>query len=348
VDSAGFPLRPTFNPDGTAYTGGLRCFSVFGNVKADGSPFTSADCPGGVAATTGTPWDTFRPGMDSTGHIARVLSKMPIANYFATGDGLNTAGFQWVRGTSGQGGANAAAGVSDFVNRQQINIKIDQNFKKTRISGSWSYQADDSADFVASWPEGLNGETRRRPQVLTLTGTTTISATMLNEARFGLRYQSTGRFIAAESSNPSVNSEANSWFLNGGTNPNGTVYPVAFTPAGVGNGYVSIASQNSGDTTPLYDYADTFSWSHGRHALKFGAEYRRTGSNGYNSTGGSVIPNITGGASANLNSPLTTLGSFATQLPISCNCAYRIRKSPVFPERVRCQCVATLLDRRCQ
>ena len=26
-----------------------RCFSVFGNVKADGTPFTSADCPGGTA-----------------------------------------------------------------------------------------------------------------------------------------------------------------------------------------------------------------------------------------------------------------------------------------------------------
>ncbi len=68
--------------------------------------------------------------MDSTGYIAKILSKMPIANYFGAGDGLNTAGFQWVRGTSGQGGANAAAGVSDFVNRQQINIKIDQNFDK--------------------------------------------------------------------------------------------------------------------------------------------------------------------------------------------------------------------------
>jgi len=318
VDYAGVPLRPTFNPDATAYTGGLRCFSVFGNVKADGSAFTSADCPSGIAATNATAWDTFRPTMDSTGNIAKILSKMPIANYFGAGDGLNTAGFQWVRGTSGQGGANAAAGVSDFVNRQQINIKIDQNFKKNRISGSWSYQADDSADFVASWPGGLNGETRRRPQVLTLTGTTTFSQTMLNEARFGLRYQSTGRFIAAESSDPSVKAEANEWFLNGGANPNGTVYPVAFTPAGVGNGYLSIASQSSGDTTPLYDYADTFSWSHGRHALKFGAEYRRTGSNGFNSTGGSVIPNITGGASTGLTSILASTGNtgiFATQLP---------------------------------
>ena len=30
-------------------TPGITCFSVFGNVKADGTPFTAADCPGGVS-----------------------------------------------------------------------------------------------------------------------------------------------------------------------------------------------------------------------------------------------------------------------------------------------------------
>ena len=319
VDYAGNPVKPTLNPNNTPYTGVLRCFSVFGGVKTDGSPFTAADCPGGTAVTNTTPWDSFRPAPDSTGYIAKILGKMPHANYFGAGDGLNTAGFRWVRGTSGQGGANAAAGVSDFVNRKQINLKIDEHFNTNhRISGSWSYQADDSADFIAAWPGGLNGQTRRRPQVFTLTGTSTLSSTMLNEARFGLRYQSTGRFIATESSDSSVAEEAKQWFLDGGKNAsNGTVYPVAFNPAGVGNGFIAITNQNSGDTTPLYDYADTLSWSMGRHSFKFGGEYRRAGSNGYNSTGGSVIPNITGGASTGLASILAntgTTGIFATQL----------------------------------
>jgi len=63
---------------------------------------------------------------------------MPIANYFVPGDGLNTAGFQWYV-EHPPGGANAAAGVSDFVNRQQINIKS-RELSETCISGSWSYQ----------------------------------------------------------------------------------------------------------------------------------------------------------------------------------------------------------------
>jgi len=315
VDYAGNPVRPILNPDNTPYNGVLRCFSVFGNIKFDGAPFTAADCPGGTAVTNSTAWDSFRPSPDATGYIAKILNKMPHANWFGAGDGLNTAGFRWVRGTSGQGGANAAAGVSDFVNRKQLNIKIDHNFTSNhRLSGSWSYQHDDSADFIAAWPGGLNGETRRRPQVLTLTGTSTLSPTMLNEARFGLRYQKTGRFIATESS---VASEAQEWFLQGGANANGTVYPVAFNPAGIANGFISITSQSSGDTTPLYDYADTLSWSTGRHSFKVGVDYRRASSTGYNSGNGSTLPNITGGASTGLASILANTGStgiFVNQL----------------------------------
>jgi hypothetical protein len=126
---------------------------VFGNVKADGSPFTEADCPGGTASFNGSsPWDTFRTTMDSTGYIRKILAAMPKANYFGNGDGLNTAGFQWVRAAKGQGGATAAAGVSPFVDRKEIDVRIDHNFNsRHRISGNWSYERDDSEDF---WPLG--------------------------------------------------------------------------------------------------------------------------------------------------------------------------------------------------
>jgi beta-lactamase regulating signal transducer with metallopeptidase domain len=41
------PQQPSADPTNS----GLRCFSVFGNVKVDGTPFTAADCPGGTAIT---------------------------------------------------------------------------------------------------------------------------------------------------------------------------------------------------------------------------------------------------------------------------------------------------------
>jgi hypothetical protein len=52
VDINGNPVTPAFDPGGGPYTGGLKCLSVFGDVKADGTPFTSADCVFG--STVGT------------------------------------------------------------------------------------------------------------------------------------------------------------------------------------------------------------------------------------------------------------------------------------------------------
>ncbi len=319
VDFSGNPRKPDFNSaldssgNTVSYNGRLMCFSVFGNIKADGSPFTQADCgsPLAFAVTNPTGWDPLRPLPDSTQYIAKVLGAMPHANNFASGDGLNTAGYQYVRGTKGQGGGNAAVGVSPLVNRKQINLKIDQNFNAShKISVGYTYQRDDSADFVAAWPGGINGATQRRPQVLTATATSTLSASMLNEARFGIRREVTGEYLARESTDASIRDAANSWYLTGGTNAeSGKAYPVAFTPAGVGNGIISIGSQGLGNITPLYNYADTFSWSHGKHAMKVGGELRFTGSNGYNgifSGAGATMPTVAGGASTGLASVLAS------------------------------------------
>ncbi len=84
VDFLGNPVAPAFNTNGTPYTGNLRCFSMFGNIKADGSPFTSADCPGGIAVlpNNGIAGIPQRPKSDTTGYVQRILSLMPKANHF--------------------------------------------------------------------------------------------------------------------------------------------------------------------------------------------------------------------------------------------------------------------------
>ena len=66
--------------------------------------------------------------------------------------------------------------------------------------------------------------------------------------------------------------------------------------------------QYNGNKSYLFNYADTLSWTLGRHSFKFGGEYRVTESNGYNNSpagGGAIIlyPRVTGGA-GNQNSPL--------------------------------------------
>src|SRR5262249_46418642 len=85
---------PTVNVDGTARrppaaTDALQEISLFGK-------------------------DPNRSALDSTGAVAAMLKLMPLPNDFRTGDGLNTAGYTWLR----DGGES----------RDQYNIKIDHTF----------------------------------------------------------------------------------------------------------------------------------------------------------------------------------------------------------------------------
>jgi hypothetical protein len=69
--------------------------------------------------------------------------------------------------------------------------------------------------------------------------------------------------------------------LSGGSSfsGNGSIYPILVSPAAGGlnfdNGlmFTAGATENQFDN-PLYNIADTISWTHGKHAFKFGADLR--------------------------------------------------------------------------
>jgi hypothetical protein len=327
IDATGAPLAPLFNPDGSAYTGGLQCFSVFGNKKVDGSPFTAADCPGGTALLptgSATSWDALRPSFDTSGYIQKILSNMPHANFFSPSpagtvvDGLNLAQYQFVRGKGGATGAGAQNGTNPMNSaRKQINLKVDQTFNaKNRLSVGWSYEHDDNTDNVANWPGGFNGLSTRRPQVLTVNFTSTLTPTMVNEARYGITYGSQTLTPPWLLNDPTVKAGAEAFLLQGGTNAaTGAPYPTLITPGAgnyaFGNNMINTASTYSGSSSPLFNYADTLSWTHGHHAFKFGGELRLTRSNGFS---GAIYPTVTGGAGGN-NSPIAnSLTGIATGL----------------------------------
>jgi Carboxypeptidase regulatory-like domain len=337
VNDAGLPVAPTRNPDGSAYTGSLRCFSVFGNMRLDGQgglvPFTNADCTFGsvvgqavLGPSGGGIWDPVRATFDSTGFIRKVLSNMPQANYFGGGDGLNTAQHRWLQGLKGSNEGNAARGGDSLVSRKQINLKIDQNLSQHRINGSWSMQLDNSEDLLSSWPGGLHGAIQRRPNVFTVNVTSTLSSDLLNEARFGLNRNTTDRAPAWLHPSPSIRQEAQDLItVPGGVNPlTGERYTVVVNPglgagvSSIGNGFMSvgtfvIGSSLVGNVTPLYNVADTVSWTRGRHAFKFGADVRIASSRGWNQP---PFPIVTLGNSAtNTVSPFGTLTNFASELP---------------------------------
>ena len=340
VDFNGNPVTPAFNPGGGAYTGGLKCFSVFGNIKADGSAFTAADCPSGTALI-GTAWDTNRPTMDSTGYIAKILKEMPVANNFAvaannigTGDGLNTAAYRYVLGRQGNQGAAVTTGTDLNTNRWQFNLKVDHNFSaREKVSGGWTIERNKTASDVPNWPNEIPYTTKRFPQVFTLNFTSTLSASLLNEARVGIRYENAGIDAPWEKTYPdtATQARAKTFMLNiSGTNfatgsgaggyfgqspdcGTKTCFQTLVNPTSFGGNANGVMATNpgqyNGNKTPLFNYADTFSWTIGKHAFKFGGETNLTASTGYS--------NITAGGGIGLMYPILNGGAGSFPSPLA-------------------------------
>jgi hypothetical protein len=320
VDFSGNPIRPTTFPNGQPYTAQLTCISVFGRVKFDGTPVTAADCPGGNLIT-GT-WDSRRPVADPSGYIAKILTKMPEPNYFATGDGLNQVGYRFLRGRRGNQGANVTIGTDTNTDRKQINLKIDQNFNAShKLAANWTYERNETFSDVPNWPAGLPYITQRYPHVFTANMTSTLSPSLLNEGRFGLRYNNANVAAPHEAAfypNKAVLEEALSFTIPQGgynvtLNPGAGNYAFGGTVNGVFN---TNPGQYNGNISSLYNYADTISWTMGKHAFKFGGEYRHTVSDSYGNIGaggGIRIPfvRVNGGTDTSTTSELNTAASTA-------------------------------------
>jgi len=304
VDSSGNPLRPATNPNGTPYTGQLRYFSVFGPLL--NSP-ARPDCSDAIVEQK--PWDSFRTGIDPAGVSQKYLTVMPHANIFDGGDGLNTAIYQWVRSAHGNANLGTASGTSYEADNKQINIKIDHNFNaRHKVAVNYSHQWVDNEYIrnpTVQWPGGYSSPTIRRPRVLTANFTSTLTPNLLNEARFG--YRANWHYVWAPWEVPDLKQrEVPLSLLQQGSQG----YPIAYQPATIGstapdnfqvNGnYFSCMTDcaQQGNHTPLFNYADTMSWTKGKHAFKGGVDIRFQYSRGYE-TPTAPIPKASGGAGLN-------------------------------------------------
>ena len=274
----------------------------------------------------GAAWDGLRTRVDPTGYVAKLLSAMPHANYFYQGstaiggttvDGLNVAAFRWTQRLNGTSGAAGQGGTApDTINRKQINLKIDHNFNaKHRLSGSWTLQHDSNDENPPNWPGGFLGNSLRHPQVLTVSFTSTLSPVLVNEARYGLSIQ-------YYEVNPPwlLNKDAGAYLLQGGKSAAGATYPVAFTPGAgnfsFGNSLINNAATYTGQNAPLYDYADTISYTKGKHAFRTGIDLRFARSSGWN-VGAGVVPTASGGAGGNPSPLANQLTGLPNEWPIT-------------------------------
>ena len=297
------PTQATVNTDGSPKSpdgSPLRFLSVFGplavnptkNDCSDAQISTSTLIPTGATSS----WDTNRKQLDKAGVMTRMLGIMPRANSFdnpgnlvngfgAFGptfspDGLNTATHQWLRKAKG---ADNLFGVGSDNNRRQINVKLDQNFSSNhKLNGSYSYEIDTSDDAaLPAWPTGYPGVDIRKPQVLSVGFTSTLSSSLVNEARFGL--SRTGANTGGAINRADVGEEVSKLFPQVGGRT--VLLNLGFGAAAFGGGIQGLAYE-SHEVSPRWTYGDTLSWTRGAHAFKLGGEYRMASTK--STLGGSV------------------------------------------------------------
>ena len=170
VDALGNPVPPATNPTGGP-TGPLRYVSVFGPVT--NTP-TRPDCSDAIV-NPGTNFDPNRKALDTTGYVTKVLGQIPTPNNYDVGDGLNTAGYRWVRPE--QNGTENIFGFNGNLTRKQINTKIDHTFNnKNKLGVSYTYEDSSGNANYSTLPDGFQGSVFRHPQTLSATFTSTLSS----------------------------------------------------------------------------------------------------------------------------------------------------------------------------
>jgi hypothetical protein len=219
---------------------------------------------------------------------------MPMPNNFTTGDGLNTAGYQWLRRVVGEDTTN---GDGQNTNRNQYNVRIDHNFNpshKITFTGTkernWAMSAQAG---IANWPGGYDATLLRKPEFYSASLVSTLSSNVVNEFRFG--YRKNWQYNYGSAFRPDeVGEETRSQLpvING----------QRFFPAHILFPNNIIANLDGagtrGQTSPLFTYNDTVSWTKGKHAFKAGFEVRFSASDGFNGTEDPeyILPGVSIGA----------------------------------------------------
>ena len=274
--------------------------------------------------TSGSYWDTNRTQFDTTGYVARFNAMMPPANFFAKGDGLNWAGHRWVRA---QHGSDTVFGSGEDNERKSITFKIDHNINQAnRASGTYTYETDFGEDGPGLWPENsYGGAVDRQPTSFTISLTSTLKPTLLNEFRMGLsRTQTHTRNAAGNVKNGPKVLAILDQLMPTANFPNYSGYPL-LVQAGSGNFWYGPQSGDAshpfsnrsgiiagtwGGTDPRWSFGDTITWTRGSHSFKGGVEFRRAKSwqeaNG-DTTTALTYPTANGGT---LSTSLFNAGAF--------------------------------------
>jgi hypothetical protein len=235
--------------------------------------------------------DQFRSAPDTT-WFRQYMSQMPLPNDYSVGDGLNTAGYRWYRRLDGVDGAT---GQSANPNRNHLTMRFDyQANDANRLSFTMTREKDFGRTAQAGYPDypgGFFGEVVRKPDFYTVQWTRTISASLLNEFRFGLKRDTWQGLDAFDlgccfggNTESTLTEEAKKARAAFPTTPNGGLLYV-----GAGSGLGTFANFNVSTPrltySPMTQFADTVTLNRGAHSIQFGGELDRFFSEGINGGG---------------------------------------------------------------
>src|SRR5262249_22749804 len=236
-------------------------------------------------------------------YIQETLRRMPVPNEFtgcgtlpagttSSCDGLNLAGSRFTRRVEG---LDLTFGNGPDVNRDQYNVRIDHNFNsnnKLSVIGTKEHTWGGAGQAIQrSWPDGFDGQAVKRPDVYIITFTSTLSSSLLNEARAGRRRSIDQQFPPANRGD-AVGQEALKFI----PFSNGVPYQPAASSSNPWVQYGRFGSWRS-HVSPMDPIGDDLSWTHAKHAFKGGIEFRNTKSSGFGDPG--FTPFVTFGPGSN-------------------------------------------------
>jgi hypothetical protein len=215
-------------------------------------------------------------------------------------------------GTAGLTGSSinvaqiARSAVGNFQD-DQFTLTADKNIgQNNTFSARWFF-SDNSAvrpfGEAGSLPFGINFPNSNR--FLKLGFTTTLSSTMVNNARFGYN-----RFTFVQTPDEPITLTDI-----GAARGNSAAFPGAYEPIIRGGGGFSLGTgvnDNRGTTDNTFVGADDFSWTHGKHTIRLGPEFDRYQLNRFNNfaqRGSVTFANSTAGAGG-ISAPLTGFQNF--------------------------------------
>ena len=128
--------------------------------------------------------DPNRTRIDPVWFGPQYLTRMPQPNDWTIGDGLNTAGFRWLRRHSG---TDTSTGTSPNTNRDHLSVRLDYQLNNSnRLSYTMTREENTgvtSQTGLPAYPDGFFGKVARYPDFYSASWTSTLSASLLGFAQ---------------------------------------------------------------------------------------------------------------------------------------------------------------------